>query len=116
VNLEDFLMSVRKGETFDFKQTIEVIFRYYLYQPTEFVNGIEQPLINLAGENEGACKIFAFAMLHKLSEQETLGLFGDFYRLDVLGNPGGDNHPNIRQFMRSGWEGIRYSGVALKAK
>ena len=76
----------------------------------------EQTILNTAGKNEGSCKIFAFALLHQLDKQQTLNLFGDYYRVDVLGNPDGDSHQNIRSFMRYGWQGIRFMGTALIAK
>ena len=44
-------------------------------------------------------------MLAGLSKEETLALFGGYYR-DVVATPEGDDHPNIRNFMKSGWEGV----------
>jgi len=73
-------------------------------------------LVNQAGTNEGSCKIFAFAQLNQLNQQQTLNLFGDYYRLDVLNNPDGTGHQNIRNFMQFGWDGIRFNGEALTAK
>lgn len=93
-----------------------VIAEFYHYQPTEFGNGLNQSLINEAGRNEGSCKIFAFAKLHQLTVEQTLALFGDYYRQDVLNNPEGNDHQNIRNFMRDGWEGIVFKGEALQAK
>ena len=43
-------------------------------------------------------------MLAGLSKEETLALFGGYYR-DVVATPEGDDHPNIRNFMKSGWDG-----------
>ncbi|GAK84871.1 type III effector HopPmaJ [Vibrio ponticus] len=40
-------------------------------------------------------------------------MFGDFYRKDVLGNPDGDDHQNIRNFIAHGWNGIKFEGQAL---
>jgi hypothetical protein len=65
--------------------------------------------------NEGSCKIFAFALIHQLSEAQTLTLFGDYYH-DVLNNPEGSGHQNIRNFIRDGWRGICFNGVALTVK
>ena len=44
-------------------------------------------------------KIFAFAKLNQLSKQNTLDCFGAFYREEVLKNPEGQDHMNIRTFM-----------------
>ncbi|MEP1447388.1 MAG: HopJ type III effector protein [Paraglaciecola sp.] len=46
-------------------------------------------MINQAGTNEGSCKIFYFSKLQKLTENQTLALFGSYYRDDVLANPKG---------------------------
>lgn len=51
-----------------------------------------------------------------MSKDETLALFGDFYRVDVLGNPNGEDHQNIRNFMQFGWDGIEFMGEALMKK
>ena len=49
--------------------------------------------------NYSSCKLFAFAQLNALSEMETLALFGTFYRDDVMNNPDGEDHANIRNFI-----------------
>jgi hypothetical protein len=116
VSINEFLQRVISGQAIDFNETITIIEQYYDYLPTEFTNGIIQPLINAAGQNEGSCKIFAFAKLQQLTQVQTLALFGDYYRRDVLGNPQGNDHMNIRQFMRDGWEGIVFHGEALHSK
>jgi hypothetical protein len=51
-----------------------------------------------------------------LSKEEALQLFGDYYRKDVLLNPNGKDHQNIRNFMNSGWEGVQFDGEALEEK
>ena len=114
--LESFLKKVSHNEPVSFDETIAVITENYHYHPTEFCNGLnEQVLINPIGSNEGSCKIFAFAQLNHLDQQHTLNLFGDYYRLDVLNDPHGTGHQNIRNFMQYGWDGIRFDGVALTA-
>ncbi len=101
----------------EFKTVIDTIAENYLYQPSRFSNGLgEGAVINEAGSNEGSCKIFAFAQLNRLDEAQTLACFGHFYRDDVLGNPDGDDHGNIRNFMRHGWAGIQFDQAALSAK
>lgn len=116
MTLNDFINRVKSGKSIDFQDTIAIVAEHYDYQPTEFSNGIEDPLINDAGRNEGSCKIFAFAKLQGLDQAQTLALFGDFYRKDVLENPEGDDHQNIRNFMRDGWEGIKFKSEALTVK
>jgi hypothetical protein len=117
MSLNTFLASIRNNTPVSFNDTIAVITEYYDYQPTEFSNGLsEQALINAAGTNEGSCKIFAFAQIHQLTEQQTVNLFGDYYRVDVLTDPNGSGHQNIRNFMRDGWSGIAFKGEALRAK
>ncbi len=116
MTLNDFVGRVKSGETVSFQDTMAVIAEYYDYRPTKFSNGIQDPLVNEAGHNEGSCKIFAFAKLHGLDQTQTLALFGDYYRKDVLENPEGDDHRNIRTFMRDGWEGIVFNSEALEPR
>jgi hypothetical protein len=116
VTVIDFIQRVRHGQLVSFQDTMDVISLHYDYQPTDFSNGLSEPVLNEAGRNEGSCKIFAFAKLHGLSEAETLALFGDFYRKDVLENPHGADHQNIRIFMRDGWAGVVFKGEALQIK
>ncbi len=114
MTLTDFLHSLKTTpDVIDFDDTIKVIEQHYHFTPTEFTNG---KLHNAAGENSGSCKLFAFAQLQNLDEQQTLHCFGRYYRDDVLQNPQADNHQNIRNFMCSGWGGITFSGSALATK
>lgn len=99
-------------ETVAFADVIAVVDATYTFTPTAFKNGNTQ---NEAGSNNGSCKIFAFAKLQGLSPEQTLACFGDYYRKDVLENPAGDDHQNIRNFMVFGWDGVVFSGDALKA-
>lgn len=96
-----------------FSQVIEYIENQYLFTPTAFKNGDSH---NSANQNNGSCKIFFFAQMHQLSEQQTLQLFGDYYRKDVLQNPDATDHQNIRNFMKFGWQGIQFEGTALHPK
>ncbi len=96
-----------------FADTIAVIDENYDFTPTAFKNaGLE----NQAGQNNGSCKIFAFGLHQDLNEAHTLACFGDFYRKDVLLNPKGDDHQNIRHFMKHGWDGISFAGEPLSRK
>ena len=100
-----------------FEQVIEHINENYEFTPTRFTNGIGQNIvINEKGSNEGSLRIFSFAKLNNLTEEQTLSCFGKYYREDVLQNPDGDDHGNIRNFMRYGWSGISFDNNALVKK
>jgi len=114
MSLESFLKKLELSpNSIEFEDTMSIIDAGYQYIPTVFKNG---DVNNLAGENEGSCKLFYFAKLNKLSQQQTLSCFGKYYREDVLRNPTGSDHQNIRNFMRTAWEGIEFQGQALIAK
>jgi len=109
--LNDFIEKLNsQAEQVEFSEAMAIISANYHYQPCAFTNG---ELMNEAGTNEGSCKIFAFAKLHELPEQETLACFGRYYREDVLQNPLGEDHKNIRNFIKLGWQGIKFEGIAL---
>ena len=117
MTLAVFIEKIHNHVPVTFNETITVISDHYLYTATEFSNGLaEHLLVNEAGTNEGSCKIFAFATLNELDQQQTLNLFGDYYRLDVLNDPQGSGHQNIRNFMTDGWAGINFKAEALKAR
>jgi DNA-binding IscR family transcriptional regulator len=96
-----------------FNDVIAHIDGNYDFTPTKFTNG---ETVNDVNQNNGSCKIFSFAKLNNLSKDEALSLFGDFYRKDVLEHPEADDHQNIRNFMKFGWDGISFEGNALSAK
>lgn len=100
-------------DSIQFEETMAVIEANYLFTPTAFTNGDTK---NQADQNNGSCKIFAFAQLNQLEPAAALACFGHFYRVDVLGNPQGDDHANIRNFIKYGWQGIAFEGQALSAK
>lgn len=100
-------------DTIEFPDVIALINELYTYIPTGFRNG---NIYNEAGQNTGSCKLFSFARLHELDEKQTLVLFGAYYRADVLRTPDGDSHPNIRQFISTGWNGIEFDDVPLRAR
>lgn len=113
-NMENFLNKVKSNpESITFQETIEIIESNYNFTPTTFKNGNQ---INNAGENNGSCKIFAFAKIHQLEKDQTLALFGSYYYDDVLKNPNGNDHQNIRNFMIFGWDGILFESEALELK
>ena len=96
-----------------FTDTMTVIEKHYNFTPTQFSNG---DLINLAGQNNGSCKIFAFGRLNNLSEIPTLSCFGSYYHDHVLNHPNGADHQNIRNFIISGLQGITFNNLALLKK
>jgi hypothetical protein len=97
----------------EFSETMAAIEANYEFTPTAFING---SLKNNAGENSGSCKLFAFAKAQGFSKEETLACFGKFYFEDVLKDPNGTGHQNIRNFMKTGFEGLRFEGEPLKEK
>ncbi len=108
MTLTEFLHHIQNDAPVSFTQTIAVISDNYHYKPTAFRNGNTE---NAAGQNEGSCKIFAFAHLHQFTEKQTLQCFGDYYRVDVLENPSASDHQNIRQFMQHGWHGVEFENA-----
>ena len=114
MHIDDFLNKLRtQPESIAFTDTMEVIEANYEFTPVRFTNG---SAVNETGANSGSCKLFAFAKLQKLSKEETLACFGDYYRVDVLQHPEATNHANIRNFMITGWEGIKFDAEALQLK
>lgn len=111
MNLLDKIKSA--PESISFSEVISYIDDNYSFTPSRWTNG---KTVNEANQNNGSCKIFSFAKLQNLTTEQTLSLFGDYYRKDVLQNPEGTDHQNIRNFMESGWEGIAFEGEALQAK
>ncbi|RJG03873.1 type III effector [Noviherbaspirillum sedimenti] len=100
-------------EAVAFTDTMAVIEAVYAFTPAAFTNG---SLRNEAGQNSGSCKLFAFALLNQLSEQQTLACFGAYYRDDVLKHPEATDHQNIRNFMTTGWAGVKFESMPLTAK
>lgn len=114
MNITTFLEKLKQNpNAITFPETIAVIEENYDFTPTTFSNGTQH---NEAGQNSGSCKLFAFAQLQNLSQEETLACFGAYYFEEVLGDPQGTNHQNIRNFMKLGWEGIQFEGNALALK
>jgi hypothetical protein len=112
--LETYINQLKQSpKTIAFAETIAIIEENYTFTPTAFQNGNQH---NAAGENSGSCKLFAFAKLQNLTPEETLACFGAYYFEDVLKNPEGNDHQNIRNFMKTGWNGIRFEGEALAQK
>ncbi len=116
MNVSELLEQIkRQPQLVEFDEVMAVISENYSYVETSFSNGCGDDLVfNEAGTNAGSCRIFAFAQLNGLSQAETLACFGRYYREDVVGNPAGQDHGNIRAFMRHGWQGISFNGEPLR--
>ncbi|WP_295122654.1 HopJ type III effector protein [uncultured Chitinophaga sp.] len=106
------LIGQLKDKSLTFKEVIEFIESRYEHTPTAFRNG---EAYNEATQNQGSAKVFTFARLNNLSQEDTLFLFAEHYQA-VLSTPDAADHQNIRQFIANGWQGIAFEGEALKAK
>ncbi len=96
-----------------FEEVIELIDTHYETGLLEFKNG---DIVNKQGENEGSAKVLSYAALSNLDKDTTLKLWGQYYR-EVLEDPKGDSHQNIRNFMKYGWDGVPFeNGIALARK
>ena len=114
MKLEELLDTLKASpNTIEFEDTMAVIEENYLFTPVSFSNG---DLINAAEQNSGSCKLFAFAKMQGLSQQDTLFCFGKYYRDDVLKHSAADDHQNIRNFMKTGWDGIQFENMPLTKK
>lgn len=96
-----------------FSETMNVIEKNYVFTPATFKNG---DLQNSDAENLGSCKVFSFAVKQKLTKEETLACFGQYYFIDVLENPNGTDHKNIRNFMNTGFKGLIFEDETLVEK
>ena len=112
-DITTFLETLRTApESLQFADVMAMIDAHYDHTPTAFTNG---QAINQATENQGSAKVFSFARIHGLSEDETLMCFAEHFRA-VNANPAGHDHQNIRQFMANGWEGIQLPNHCLTSK
>lgn len=112
MTLDTFLNTLNDApESVKFADTMALIDALYTFTPTAFSNGETH---NAAGDNNGSCKILAFGQLQQLTEQQTLACFGHYFRDEVLKNPDGSDHQNIRNFMQTGWSGVTFDNTALK--
>ena len=111
MNVETLLSTLNSSpENLEFAEVMQVIDDNYRYTPTDFKCGDVQ---NIAGTNEGSCKILAFAKMHDVNAEDTPYLFGRFYRDDVVKNPNANDHANIRNFLTYGWAGVSFSTEPL---
>lgn len=108
--LKDLL--ARTPDKIIFNEVMSLIDELYDFTPSAFTNG---RIHNNAGENNGSCKLFAFAQLNNFSKEDTLYCFGEHYQ-SVINDPGGDSHQNIRNFMEFSWQGISFDTFPLHKK
>lgn len=114
MTIADFKNKLRNTPSdIGFSDTMRVIEANFEFTPTAFSNG---SLENASGENSGSCKLFAFAKMQGFTKEETLACFGAYYFDDVLKDPNGDGHQNIRNFMQTGMEGLHFDKGALAEK
>ncbi|KAL7476766.1 hypothetical protein ACHAW6_002603 [Cyclotella cf. meneghiniana] len=101
------------GDSLMFEEFIALCDEQYEYGLIEFKNG---DVINKPGENDGSAKVLSYAALAGFDKVMTLKLWGQYYR-DVLATPDGNDHQNIRNFLKYGWDGVDFSnGIALTKK
>lgn len=111
MTLEEFKKKVKDHPTeISFLETLQVIDSNFEFTPTAFTNG---ELQNEAKQNSGSCKLLAFAKMQGFTKEETLACFGDYYFEEVLKDVDGSGHQNIRNFMKSGFEGLSFEGEPL---
>ncbi|MDR1027138.1 MAG: HopJ type III effector protein [Rickettsiales bacterium] len=100
---------------YDFQQVLSVIDKNYDYTPTQFAvtdgwgdtNGLDQ--------NQGAGRVLAFAKERRLDEEAALQLFAEHYQ-NVVDNPNGDNHKNIRLLAAHGLNQVHFANRPLRKK
>ncbi|MEP3837490.1 MAG: HopJ type III effector protein [Algibacter sp.] len=114
MKLESFKKKLKEDpKAIAFTDTMGAIEENYEFEPTAFKNGT---LENAKGQNSGSCKLFAFAKTQGFSKDETLACFGQYYFDEVLKDPNGTGHQNIRNFMNTGFEGLSFEGNPLTEK
>lgn len=115
LSLEEFTARLSQEEV-EFADTLNLIDALYDYHPCAFRSGLGDDLFeNPAGQNQGACKVFAFGLINNLIDEAVLAAFGEHYRA-VLADPDGNDHRNIRNFMAYGWGGIEFDDMPLRPK
>lgn len=101
------------GDDLMFDEFLTLCDEQYESGLVEFKNG---DMVNMPGENDGSAKVLSYGALAEFDQSTTLKLWGQYYR-DVLATPDRTDHQNIRNFMKSGWDGVDfYNGVALTKK
>lgn len=112
MTLEEFKKKLATSPSnISFSETMIAIDSKYTFAPTAYTNG---GVSNEVGQNSGSCKLFAFAIKEGFTKEETLACFGAYYFDEVLLDPQGNGHQNIRNFMKTGFEGLSFVGEVLK--
>ena len=96
-----------------FSRVLDVINKNYDFTPTAF--GVVASAPNTAGQNEGACRVLAFAKDQNLDKGATLQLFAEHYQ-NVSDDPDGETHQNIRLLMAHGLDGVWFEKNPLSRK
>lgn len=109
--LAKFLTAI-DSDTHLFASTLGFINEWFDFTPVAFRNG---KVVNSAEQNQGSCRVLAFAMLNGLSSEQALKCFGEHYR-DVLATPGADNHHNLRRLQAEGLTDITFDRFPLRRK
>ncbi len=102
-DVQELLAALKSGES-HFSEVITFIDSRKEHQPVAFKNG---EITNEATQNQGSARVFLFAKEQNLDEEDTLRLFAEHYQA-VISDLNGDNHQNIRQFMKHGWAGVEF--------
>lgn len=114
MTLQEFKQKLTsQPENVEFTEVMQVVEDLYSFAPTSFKNG---ELTNNSDQNNGSCKLFAFAKDQDFNKEETLSCFGAYYRKDVLKHPDAADHQNIRNFMKFGWDGVKFTDNPLQKK
>jgi len=101
------------GDDITFEEVTKLLDEHYESALCEFQNG---GLTNKPGENQGSANVLSYAALSNLDDESTLKLWGQYYR-DVKNTPSGTDHQNIRNFIKSGWNGVKFEfGISLTRK
>lgn len=112
--LEELVAQLSEApNTIAFGDVISLIDNTFFFTPTAFENGV---IKNQENQNNGSCKLLALGQYLDLSNEQTLALFGSFYRDDVLNHAEGDDHGNIRNFMQTGHAGVTFEQFPLVLK
>lgn len=106
------LADLFEADPIQFKDVLTFIEQNYSYSASSFQNGAQ---FNAENENQGSARVLYFAFINELNEEEALALFGEHY-LAVLETPDGVDHQNIRQFMKNGWQGVKFDKDVLQPK
>ena len=94
MSLSEFLEKLSTdANKVEFEESIRLIEELFEVIPCEFSIGNHS---NAKGSNLGSLKILAFSIKYNLSTDQTLNMFGKYYREDVINNPNGNDHQNIR--------------------